>query len=181
MNRFSHAIARLHALRNLLYATLGTAGLTLLGLAPAEAGNMMTVNIMGSVYSGPACVINGNTAGRIEVHFGDDLRIDMIDGVNYKKPIPFSLTCTGSPTSLTFKFAGNPGSSFDPNVLSTNFTDLGVRLLKPDSSPLNLNEEFSLGYSASAPIFMAVPVQRTGATLPTGGFGTVATLTMEVI
>jgi len=150
-------------------------------MASAHAGNMMTVNITGIVYSSPACVINGNVGSNIEVSFGDNLMINMIDGVNYKKPIPFSLNCTGNPSTLRFKFAGNPGASFDTNVLATNFSDLGVRLLKPDGSNLNLSETFEMTYTAAAPNFMAVPVQRTGAVLPTGDFGASATLTVEVL
>ncbi len=137
------------------------------------------VTVKAIILDGPRCSIVGNAAGRIDVPFGDTLRTDMIDGVNYEKPIPFSLSCSGSPSTLRFKFSGNTGATFDPNVLATSFPDLGVRLLKPDGSALNLNDEFAVTV-IGAPAFKAVPVQRPGATLPTGSFSASATLTMEV-
>jgi len=177
MNRFSKVVPRHGA----LCSALAVLGGTLLCVAAVEAGTTTTVSIGGTVFSGPACVINGNVGDHIEVHFGDTLRTDMINGTNYRQNMIFGLNCTGNPSTLRFKFAGNPGATFDPNVLATNFTDLGVRLLKPDNTPLNLNETFEMTYTAVAPNFMAVPVQNPGAILPTGNFGTSATLTVEVL
>ena len=175
MSRFSKVVPR----KGALCSVLAVLGGTLLCIAAVEAGTTTTVSISGTVLSGPACVINGNVGDHIEVPFGDTLRTDMIDGVNYEKPIPFSLSCAGSPSTLRFKFSGNTGATFDPNVLATSFPDLGVRLLKPDGSALNLNDEFAVTV-IGAPAFRAVPVQRPGATLPTGSFSASATLTMEV-
>lgn len=166
--------------RRLLYGLLAVLSSSLLCAANANADNTTTVNIFGSVFSGPVCTITGNSGSNIEVSFGTTLMINMINGVNYKQPIPFSLNCTGNPSTLKFKFGGNPGASFDTTVLATNLTDLGVRLLKPDGSDLNLNEVFEVTV-IGAPNFMAVPVQRAGAVLPTGTFGASATLTVEVL
>ncbi|VXC36238.1 fimbrial protein [Pseudomonas sp. 8O] len=146
---------------------------------PALAvGQLVTVKA--TVVDGPRCTIMGNASGYIEVLFGE-MRTDMIDGVNYKKPIPVSLNCSGNPSSLRFKFTSAGGAAmFDPTVLATNFSDLGVRLLKPDSTQLNLNEVFEVG-AVGALNFMAVPVKKTGANLPTGNFGTSVVLTVEVL
>lgn len=176
MNKYLRVISRSGTLQSVL-AVLGS---SLLCMAPVHASNMLTINIQGTVFTGPACVITGNAANRIDVGFGTTVRIDMIDGINYQQPIPFTVSCTGSPTTLSFKFSGNPGASFDPNVLATNINDLGVRLLKPDGTHLNLNEVFDASVIA-APNFMAVPVKATGANLPTGAFGASATLTVDVI
>lgn len=178
MKRFSKVTARL---KRAYCMVIGATGCALLGISGAEAGNTATVSIMGTVYNKPACVINANAAGHIEVPFGDGdvLLTTMIDGENYKKAIPLSLTCDGTPTALRFTFSG-AGSSFDGNSLATNIPDLGVKLIKPDSNQVTLNQPFEVGYSATPTIF-AVPVKRTNAVLPAGSFGASATLTMEVI
>lgn len=84
----------------------------LLYLGAAQATNVLVVNITGQVFSGPSCMIIGNSAGRIEASFGDALRTDMIDGNNYKVPIPFSLSCTGTPSNnLRLQFNGGGAHS----------------------------------------------------------------------
>lgn len=178
MKRFSEVTA---PLKRACCMVIGVAGCALFGLSSAQAGNTATVSIMGTVYSKPTCAINTNAGGYLEVAFGDGdaLLTTLIDGENYKKAIPLSLTCNGTPAGLRFKFSG-AGSSFDGNSLATNMPDLGVKLIKPDSNQVTLNQSFDMGYSATPTIF-AVPVKRTNAVLPTGSFGASAILTMEVI
>ncbi|SIR20498.1 fimbrial protein [Aeromonas hydrophila] len=162
-------IARVAAIAALLY------------LGSAQATNVLVVNITGQVFSGPSCVINGNSAGRIEASFGDALRIDRIDGNNYKVDIPFSISCTSTPsTGLRLQFSGG-ASTFDPAVLGTNIPDLGVKLLKPDGSQLALGEWFIFGYSPVAPALQAVPVKRVGGTLSAEPFGASTILLLEVL
>lgn len=158
-----------------------TAMLALLWLCSAQAANTTTVSITGLVVSGPSCMIIGNSAGRIEVSFGNALRTDMIDGNNYKVAIPFSLSCTSTPSNnLRLQFNGG-GSTFDPAVLGTNIPDLGVQLLKPDGNSLALGEWFTFGYSPVAPVLQAVPIKRAGSTLSAGDFGASTTLLLEVL
>lgn len=155
--------------------------LALLLLSAAQAANTATVSIMGRVVSGPSCMIIGNSAGRIEASFGDALRIDRIDGNNYKMDIPFSISCTSTPsTGLRLQFSGG-ASTFDPAVLGTNIPDLGVKLLKPDGSQLALGEWFIFGYSPVAPALKAVPVKRVGGVLSAEPFGASTILLLEVL
>lgn len=179
MNKGYKAISHRQVRRNVSRVLMGLLGSLLLDINPVQAGSSTTVSIMGTVFVGPSCKLNGNAA--IHVPFGDNLDITQIDGDNYKKDIPLNLSCTGNPATLRFTFGNNPGSGFDPDVLSTNMADLGIRLLKPDDTLLKLNETFEVPYSAAGPSLKAVPVKRTGAVLPTGGFGASATLTLEVL
>ena len=176
MNRVYKILQR----RSALYSLFAVLGGSLLCAASANAGNTVTVSIMGSVFSGPACEVTGNTSSYIEVNFGDSVMTNMIDGVNYKRPIPLGLSCTGNPSSVSFTFSGNSGAPFDNTLLSTNISDLGLRLLKPDGSALNLGEDFSMAYTGAVPNLTVVPVQNPGSTLPAGHFGTSAILTVNV-
>lgn len=147
-------------------------------LASAQAATQFSFTIKGTVVSGPACILNANTA--IDVKFGSALQTTSIDGSNYATPVPFTLTCVGNPSSLRLRFQG-PTTDFGTGVLSTNFLDLGIQLLKPDNSVLAMGEWFTFAYSAMPPAITAVPVKRPGATLPGGVFNSTATLLVEVI
>jgi hypothetical protein len=147
-------------------------------LTTAQASNQLPLTIKGIVMTGPGCLVNGDTA--IDVNFGSALQTTSIDGNNYATPVPFSLNCTGNPSNLRLQFQGAV-SSFDSNVLATNFADLGIKLLKPDNNVLAPGEWFSFSYSATPPAISAVPVKRAGAILPGGVFNSTATLLVEVL
>ncbi|PAA97325.1 hypothetical protein CJJ13_10760 [Serratia fonticola] len=178
MNRLVYRLKGRSALRSLWCTALGMVGSLVLCLSVAQASNQLALTIKGIVMTGPACIVNGNTA--IDVNFGSALQTTSIDGNNYATPVPFSLSCTGSASSLRLRFQGSV-SGFDPGVLATNFPDLGIKLLKPDSSALALGEWFTFGYSATPPAISAVPVKRPGAILPGGVFNSTATLLVEVL
>lgn len=161
-----------------LLALSSALGGMMLCLASAQASNQLPITIKGIVMNGPGCLVNGDTA--IDVNFGNALQTTSIDGKNYATPVPFSLSCTGNPASLRLRFQGAV-SGFEPDVLATNFTDLGIKLLKPDESALALGEWFTFSYSATPPAIKAVPVKRPGATLPGGVFNGSATLLVEVL
>ncbi|MFC0228820.1 fimbrial protein [Serratia aquatilis] len=159
--------------------TARLAGVALAALfSPLAQTANVTVFVTGSVLAAPACVLNGNST--INVNFGNALQTTNIDGSNYTTPVPFTLSCTGNPSTLRLRFQGGV-SSFASGVLATNITDLGIRLLKPNNSTLNLDEWFQFTYSATPPAIKAVPVKRPGATLPGGAFSSSATLLVEVL
>lgn len=178
MNRFFDEIHYTATLQTIRRAVIVAIGSLLLCLDPAQASNVFTFGIQGTVVRGPACELNGNRA--IDVDFGDALRTTSIDGNNYVTPVPFTLYCVGNPSSLRLQFQGG-GSAFDAGVLATNVADLGIKLLKPDNSALNLGDWFTFSYSATPPAIKAVPVKRAGAILPGGAFSSTATLLVEVL
>ena len=161
-----------------LRALSGVLGGLVLCCAPAQASNVLTVSITGTVITAPACTLNANTA--IDVKFGSALQTTSIDGNNYTTPVPFTRTCVGNPSSLRLRFQGT-STDFGTGVLATNFPDLGIQLLKPDSSVLAMDEWFTFAYSATPPAISAVPVKRPGTILPGGVFNSTATLLVEVL
>lgn len=161
-----------------LRALCSALGGLVLYLTSAQASNILSLNITGTVITAPACTLNDNSA--IEVQFGPALQTTSIDGNNYKTPLPFTLTCVGNPSTLRLQFQG-PEAGFGSGVLATNFADLGIQLLKPDNTALALDEWFNFAYTATPPVITAVPVKRTGSTLPGGMFNSTATLLVEVI
>lgn len=180
MSRFFHWPQGAAALWRIWRTLAGTIGCLILCLTSAQAGNMLTLNITATVIAGPACILNGNSA--IDVNFGngDALQTTRIDGNNYVTPVPFTLVCIGNPSNMRLRFQGTE-SSFDSHVLATNVADLGIKLLQPDNSALNLGEWFTFSYSATPPAIKAVPVKRPGAILPGGAFNGTATLLVEAL
>ncbi|WP_431224777.1 fimbrial protein [Serratia sp. L9] len=149
------------------------------GVLPAQAVQV-DVQFSGTLVVPPACVLNGNSAINVKFNNGIALQTTSIDGSNYATPVPFTLTCTGNPSSLRLRFQGT-GSTFDPNVLATDVTDLGIKLLRPNNSALNVGDWFTFTYSVTPPAIKAVPVKRPGTILPGGAFNGSATLLVEVL
>ena len=134
----------------------------------AEVG----LTIRGVIVAPPSCVINGGST--LNVPFGHDLMTTRIDGVNYKRGVPYTVTCTGhSSDDMTLKLQGT-GASFDTTSLSTNNPDLGIRLFINDSVwPLNTLKNFTF---PTLPTMQAVPVKNPGSSLTAGAFSASATL-----
>lgn len=173
MNKFPQgSVAR----RALIVAASGL----MLYLGSAQASNVLSINIIGTVIKAPACVLNSNSAINVKFNNGIALETTSIDGSNYATPVPFTLSCTGNPSSMRLRFQGS-GSAFDPNVLATNVTNLGIKLLRPNNSALNVGDWFTFTYSATPPAIKAVPVKRSGAILSGGVFNGSATLLVEVL
>ncbi len=124
----------------------------------------------------PACVINGG--GTTEVPFGDDLLTTRVDGVNYRRGVPYTVLCTAPPTNaMTLELQGM-GASFDDDVLATTGkSDLGVKLfINGVDWPLNTPVRFTY---PSLPVVQAVPVKRAGSTLTSGAFSAAGTLVVK--
>lgn len=151
-------------------------GVATLFSSPALALNKAsTVTVSVNIFAAPPCVINSNNT--INVDFGDDLLASRIDGVQYMKPVSYTLDCTAAASNaLKMSITGN-GAVFDTNVLRTTNTDLGVQLMR-NGQPLTLNSAFNFTYP-SAPVLQAVLVKKTNATLSTGYFSGTATLVVE--
>lgn len=134
------------------------------------------VSIRGVVLAPPPCVVNA--AGTLLVPFGSDLMTTQINGVNYVKAVPYTVTCGPQPTNLmTLRLTGT-GSGFDATALGTSKTDLGIRLMVDGVTwPLNTTVNFT---HPSLPVVTAVLVKRTGRTLTAGAFSAAATLVVAL-
>ncbi len=132
----------------------------------------VSVSIKGTVLMPPPCVINA--AGTLNVPFGSELLTTRINGVNYEKAVPYTLTCGQQPTnSMTLKLTGT-GAGFDSGALGTNKSDLGIRL-KVGGVPWPLNTTVNFTHP-TLPVVTAVLVKKTGSTLTGGTFSASATL-----
>lgn len=157
---------------NLLISRSSVAVVLVLSSSLAYADNML---FSGTLINPPPCVIN-NT-GTITVDFGDDVLTSRVDGTQYMKPVTYTLNCTGAVSNaLKMTIKGN-GANFEPSVLSTNNSALGIKLMRNDQA-LALNTAFTFSYP-TVPVLKAVPVKQPGATLSTGVFYGTATMVVE--
>lgn len=76
-------------MKNTLFiARFSVAVLLALSSTLAYADNML---FSGTLIDPPPCVINGGNT--IDVPFGENLGVNKIDGTNYTKAVPYSVTC----------------------------------------------------------------------------------------
>ncbi|CNH21924.1 exported pilin protein [Yersinia massiliensis] len=143
-----------------------------LGSTLAYADNMM---FSGTLNDSPPCVINNS--GTILVNFGNDVLTSRVDGTQYMQTVTYVLNCNAAVNNaLKMTIKGN-GAGFDNNVLSTNNSSLGIKLLRDDQA-LPLNSTFNFSYP-TIPVLKAVPVKATGTTLSPGAFYGTATMVVE--
>lgn len=135
----------------------------------------VNLSIRAVIIAPPPCVINNGST--LDVPFGNDLLTSRIDGVNYRRGVPYTVSCD-SPFSnaLTLELRGT-GASFDGRVLLTRKPDLGVKLFINGADwPLNTAVNFTY---PNFPVVQAVPVKRAGSTLTGGVFDAAATLVVD--
>lgn len=143
----------------------------ILVIAPLMTGAVTsTVTVQVTVLE-PPCVINDDRP--IEVDFGE-VMTTRVDGVNYRRPVDYTLLCSKAfSNAIKLQVQGN-GASFDRTVLHTNKAGLGIGLRHGDNK-LPVNNWLNFTYP-NAPALWAVPVRQSGATLKGGEFTASATL-----
>jgi type 1 fimbria pilin len=139
--------------------------------AQAETG----LTIRAIIIAPPPCVINSGST--LNVPFGNDLLTSRVDGINYRRNVPYTVTCDAPfSNAMTLELKGT-GASFDGRVLSTRNPDLGVKLFVNGADwPLNAAVNFTY---PNFPVVQAVPVKRAGSNLRGGAFDAAATLVIE--
>lgn len=144
--------------------------------ASQEVQAETSLTIRAVIIAPPPCVING--ASTLNVPFGNDLHTTRIDGVTYRRDVPYTVRCDPPlySNAMTLELQGT-GAAFDSGVLSTRKTDLGVKLFANGADwPLNTTVRFTY---PNFPVVQAVPVKRPGSTLTGGAFDASATLVIE--
>nr|WP_314567294.1 fimbrial protein [uncultured Pseudomonas sp.] len=129
----------------------------------------------GTLNEPPPCTIDtGNT---IEVDFGD-VGVKRVDGVKYRKAVPYTINCgpASLPWALKLSVNGTP-TTFDGSAVQTSVPALGIRLFQ-NNLPFPLNTPMGIVLS-SPPRLEVVPVKQPGSTLPPARFAAVATLLAE--
>ena len=137
--------------------------------------NNTNLTVRAVIIAPPPCVINSGAT--LDVPFGNDLQTSRVDGVNYRRDVPYTVTCN-SPFSnaLTLELKGT-GAGFDSRVLSTLKSYLGFKLFVNGADwPLNTAVNFTY---PNFPAVQAVPVKRVGSTLTGGAFDATATLVVD--
>ncbi|MGG7779869.1 fimbrial protein [Klebsiella aerogenes] len=144
------------------------------------AANTIQMNLFGTLVAPPACTVSDG--GPVVIDFGDHVGIKKIDGSNYKQTVPYSIVCENDPDNhpwvLGLTVYGN-ATSFDSAAVKmvidgSTSTDLGVKLLLGGKDfTLNKRVEINQG---SSPVIEAVPVKKSGSTLPEGYFHATATI-----
>lgn len=150
-------------------------GCLLLSLSQSGRADV-NVTIRGTVVAPPSCSINRGAT--LNVDFGDNLTVDGIDGVNYRREVPYTVTCVNHPSnSMTLKLTGT-AAPFEATALTTNHRDLGIRLYINDVAwPINTAVNFTY---PTLPRMDAVPVKNSRRKLQGGVFAATATLVVEM-
>ncbi|EEG83323.1 MULTISPECIES: fimbrial protein [Proteus] len=133
-----------------------------------------TLTIQGNILLPSPCVINGEQT--ISVIF-DDALTTRIDGVNYRKPIDYTLECTAASNNAVKMMILGGDAGFNTGALQTSVVDLGISL-EADGKVLPVNNwiNFTLPHK---PVLYAVPVKRPGGTLIGQTFDSSATMLIE--
>ncbi|WP_409497694.1 fimbrial protein [Pseudomonas fragi] len=136
----------------------------------------VSVSIRGVIVAPPPCVINAGST--LNVPFGDDLMTTRIDGVNYRRVVPYTLTCGPQPSNNMKITLQGTGAGFGSAYLGTSKSDLGIKLLLNGAAwPLNNAVNFTY---PTLPVIEAVPVKNPGSTLTGGAFSASATLVVAL-
>jgi type 1 fimbria pilin len=136
----------------------------------------VSVSIRGVILAPPPCVINAGST--LNVPFGDDLMTTRIDGVNYRRSVPYTLTCGPQPSNNMKITLQGTGAGFGSAYLGTSKSDLGIKLLLNGAAwPLNNAVNFTY---PTLPVIEAVPVKNPGSTLTGGAFSASATLVVAL-
>ena len=136
----------------------------------------VSVSIRGVILAPPPCVINAGST--LNVPFGDDLMTTRIDGVNYRRSVPYTLTCGPQPSNTMKITLQGTGAGFGSAYLGTSKSDLGIKLLLNGAAwPLNNAVNFTY---PTLPVIEAVPVKNPGSTLTGGAFSASATLVVAL-
>lgn len=137
------------------------------------------VNLYGNlVVTPPECLLNNNQ--QETVHFGDIL-LTRIDGVQYKQPVPFNLTCTNLvKNTLKLTLQGDTTTFASSGALKTDNPKLGVAFYI-NNTRQPVNQVVNFNYS-SLPTIEAAPVKSSTASFndTDGGYFTaLATLKVD--
>lgn len=151
-----------------------TLGLLLAVTPPLFAADNMLFR--GTLIEPPPCTINDD--GMVDVDFGERVGINKVNGVNYRKPVDYRITCESGATGLdmTLTLSGTH-TGYDDAAVQTDMADLGIKVLQ-NGTPFTLNTPLSID-PQNPPVLEAVPVKTPGATLPEGAFVATATLKAE--
>lgn len=132
------------------------------------------ITFHGTLIAPPPCTISDGN--QVDVNFGEQVGINKVDGVNYRRPLNYQITCDstqGGSWVLSLKLTGET-PVFDSQALQTDKTGLGIKIyqngtLFAPNSTLRINLD-------NLPTLEAVPIKQDGASLVEGAFEAWASL-----
>ncbi|WP_411749728.1 fimbrial protein [Serratia marcescens] len=163
-------------MKKMMINTLFLLGSVTFSQSSLAAGDVDMV-FRGTLITPPQCTINDGN--RIDVDFGDRLGINKVDGVNYRQPVNYQVSCDNNNStgfSLMLSLSGTP-TDFDADALQTSKAGLGVRMYQ-NNKPFTPNTELVITQN-NPPALEVVPVKKMGAVLDKGSFEAWATLKAE--
>ncbi|MFH6894027.1 fimbrial protein [Providencia huaxiensis] len=136
----------------------------------------------GSLIMPPKCRLSHSDP--IKVSFGK-VGVNKVDGIQYKKEIPYELICDGDltqPWNISLTLSGaTAGAGFDDATLQVksdqNGNNVGIQIQK-DGQPITLNKAFVIDQE-TLPTLSAVIVKKAGTKLVGDTFNAIATLTVS--
>jgi len=140
------------------------------------SASVVGISIKGQVIWSPACRVTSADSRRIEVSFGDSVGISQVEGMRYRQPLNYHITCYNSqPAGLVLTLKGDI-ANFDASkaALQTSVKGLAIRILQ-NGSPMVINQPIQVTPTAP-PTLEAVLVKQSGVTLKEGPFEVIATL-----
>lgn len=157
---------------------LGGLVLVMIWESQAMATPLVTTLSGTLVVTPPECILNNG--GQQVVHFGDIL-LTRIDGTNYKRPVPLSLTCTNlEKNSLRITLRGDAITFNSSGALKTSNNKLGVAFYVNNTLQA-INQPLHISYP-TLPTLEAAPVKDTAASYRDtdgGYFSALATLKVD--
>lgn len=146
-------------------------------LLTQDVRSEVTGSFRGALVNPPVCKINDNN--QVDVNFGERLGMGKINGVNYRTPLNYKITCEKNTSSTYNKWILNltlsgTVSTFDEYALATSMDNLAIRIYTRDSL-LQPNKSIVIDYN-NPPKLEAVPVKNSNGILKEGAFDAWATL-----
>ncbi len=125
------------------------------------------INFKGKLIEPPNCNINNGE--QIDVDFGNKINPSKVNGINYRVPINYQISCDDTSISLdmVLVFSGEI-STFDGEAFQTSKNGLGIRVYQ--------NDEIFIPNSAviinpgNPPKLEAAPIKKEGTILTEGPF-----------
>lgn len=148
----------------------------------AVEGDTTAITVTGTIIDTPQCTVGGK--GLVEVDFGDDVYIYLIDGKDYKKKsVAFTLTCQNMEQNAALKmaFKSTQTAGFGSGLLGTSKEGLGIRLYNGNmelTAGTYINFNYT-GSSSDIPMLYAVPVKKEDASLTSGFFYSSGTMIID--
>jgi len=157
---------------------LGALALLVLWGNQAMADPLQTVLSGTLVVTPPECILNNNQQQLI--NFGDIL-LTRIDGSNYKRAVPLSLSCTNlAKNGLRMTLQGDVTTFSSSGALKTSNGKLGIAFYVNNTRQA-INQPLNINYT-TLPTLEVAPVKNTAASyLDTDGgyFSALATLKVD--